>query len=29
MDEGRAPALAMTGTGGYVARVGQWIRESF
>jgi cell division protein FtsA len=29
MDEGRAPALAMTGTGGYLARVGQWIRESF
>ncbi|CAN5209672.1 cell division protein FtsA [soil metagenome] len=29
MDEGRAPALAMTGTGGYFARVGQWIRESF
>jgi cell division protein FtsA len=29
MDEGRTPALAMTGTGGYFARVGQWIRESF
>ena len=25
----RAPRLAMTGTGGYFARVGQWIRESF
>lgn len=29
MDEGRAPALALTGTGGYFARVTQWIRESF
>jgi cell division protein FtsA len=28
-DAGSAPRLAMTGTGGYFARVGQWIRESF
>ena len=28
--DGAAEAhLAMTGTGGYLARVGQWIRESF
>ncbi|HMN85794.1 MAG TPA: cell division protein FtsA, partial [Bauldia sp.] len=26
---GRSHHLAMTGTGGYFARVGQWIRESF
>ena len=27
-DAGREPRLAMTGTGGYFARVGQWFRES-
>jgi cell division protein FtsA len=32
MDQIEGPSsmpLAMTGTGGYFARVGQWIRESF
>ena len=28
-DDGRVSPMAMTGTGGYLARVGQWIRESF
>jgi len=28
-DVGRAPALQLTGTGGYIARVGRWLRESF
>ena len=29
IDDGRETSMAMTGTGGYFARVGQWIRESF
>jgi cell division protein FtsA len=29
VDDGREQHFAMTGTGGYLARVGQWIRESF
>ena len=29
LDADGEPKLAMTGTGGYFARVGQWIRESF
>jgi cell division protein FtsA len=29
LDSGFAPVLAQTGTGGYFARVGRWIRESF
>ena len=29
IDAGRTQTSAMTGTGGYFARVGQWIRESF
>ncbi len=28
-DDGSDTPLAMTGTGGYLARVGQWFRESF
>ena len=28
-DSGRAPALQLTGTGGYFARVGRWLKESF
>ncbi len=29
IDDGRDAPMAMTGTGGYFARVGQWIKESF
>jgi cell division protein FtsA len=29
IDDGREPAFSLTGTGGYLARVGQWLRESF
>ncbi len=29
IDSGRDVPLALTGTGGYLARVGQWFRESF
>jgi cell division protein FtsA len=28
-DSGRAPVLQLTGTGGYFARVGRWLKESF
>lgn len=28
-EAGRRSALPMTGTGGYIARVGQWLRDSF
>ena len=29
IDQGRMPALQLTGTGGYFARVGRWFKESF
>ena len=29
LEPAQEPRLAMTGTGGYFARVGQWIKESF
>jgi hypothetical protein len=29
LEPAQEPRLAMTGTGGYFARFGQWIKESF